>query len=89
MTEYRKDFDKTKYFLIKDDELLEKFNELWENVSNSIKKEFDSEPIYDEKYLKPKIKSFEGKIKTNFTVIKYKRRFSIYLSIGNIDWFFF
>ena len=69
MTEYRKDFDKTQYFLIKDDELLEKFNELWENVSNSIKKEFDSEPIYDEKYLKPKIKSFEGKIKTNFTVI--------------------
>ena len=89
MTEYRKDFDKTQYFLIKDDELLEKFNELWENVSNSIKKEFDSEPIYDEKYLKPKIKSFEGKIKTNFTVIKYKRRFSIYLSIGNIDWFYF
>ena len=85
LTEYRKDFDKTQYFLIKDDELLEKFNELWENVSNSIKKEFDSEPIYDEKYLKPKIKSFEGKIKTNFTVIKYKRRFSIYLSIGNID----
>ena len=52
--------------MIKDDELLEKFNELWENVSNSIKKEFDSEPIYDEKYLKTKIKSFEGKIKTNF-----------------------
>ena len=30
MTEYRKDFDESKYisFLIKDDELLEKYNEI-------------------------------------------------------------
>ena len=34
MTAYRKDFNKTKYvsFLIKDDELLEKYNEIWEKV---------------------------------------------------------
>ena len=32
MTAYRKDFDETKYlyFLIKDDELLEKYFEIWE-----------------------------------------------------------
>ena len=32
MSAYRKDFDETKYisFLIKDDELLEKYNEIWE-----------------------------------------------------------
>ena len=43
---YRKYFDETKYmsFLIKDDELLEKGNEIWKKVKNSIKKEFDSEP---------------------------------------------
>ena len=31
MTAYRKDFDETKYmpFSIKDDELLEKYNEIW------------------------------------------------------------
>ena len=34
-------------FLIKDDELLEKFDEIWE-VRNSTKKEFDSEPVYNE-----------------------------------------
>ena len=44
-------------FLIKDDELLEKYNGIWEKVKNSIKKEFDSEPLYNEKYLKAKIKS--------------------------------
>ena len=36
---YIRDFNKTKYmlFLIKDDELLKKYNEIWENVKNSIK----------------------------------------------------
>ena len=68
MTAYRKDFDGTKYIslLIKDDELLEKCNEIWEKVKNSLKKEFDSKPIYNEKYLKAKIKSYNGKINTNF-----------------------
>ena len=53
MSAYRRDFDETKYmsFLIKDGELLEKYNEIWEKVKNSIKKEFDSEPVYNEKVL--------------------------------------
>ena len=40
MTAYRKDFDETKYlaFLIKDHELLEKYNKIWDNVKNSFKK---------------------------------------------------
>ena len=45
-------------FLLKDDELLEKYNEIWEKVKNIIKKEFDSESVYNEKYLKTKIKSY-------------------------------
>ena len=51
---------------MKDDELLQKYNEIWEKVKNSLKKEFDSEPVYNEKYLKAKIKSYNGKINTNF-----------------------
>ena len=35
-------------------------------VKNSIKKEFDSKPGSNEKYLKAKIKSYNGKINTNF-----------------------
>ena len=40
MSAYRKDFDETKYMslLIKEYELLEKYNEIWEKVSNSMKK---------------------------------------------------
>ena len=37
-----------------------------EKVKNSIKKEFDIEPVYNEKYLKAKIKSYDEKINTNF-----------------------
>ena len=50
---YRRDFDKTKCisFLIKDEKLLEKYNEIWKNVSNIIKKEFDSKPVCNKKYL--------------------------------------
>ena len=59
MNTYRRDFDETKYLtlLIKDDGLLEKYNEMWKKVKNSIKEEFDSEPVYNEKYVNARIKS--------------------------------
>ena len=68
MSVYRRDFNENKYmsFLIKNEKLLEKYNEIWDNFSNSMKKGFDSEPIYNEKYIKTKIKFYEGKINTNF-----------------------
>ena len=46
--------------------MLGKCNEIWEIVRNSIKKEFDSKPAYNVKYLKTKIKFYNGKINTNF-----------------------
>ena len=40
MSAYNRNFDETKYmsFLIKDNELSEKYNGIWEKVKNSIKK---------------------------------------------------
>ena len=35
------------YFLTEDDELLEIYKNIWNKVSNSIKNEFDSKPIYN------------------------------------------
>ena len=37
-----------------------------DKVRNTIKNRFDREPAYNEKYLKTKTKSYEGKINTNF-----------------------
>ena len=47
--------------LINNDELLDKYNEIWDKVSNTIKEGFDSEYVYLEKYLITKIKSDERK----------------------------
>ena len=89
MSAYSRDFDETKYmyFLIKDDELLEKYNGIWEKASKSINKEFDSEPISNEKYLETKIKSYMGKINTNLHSNKIPKENSKFtcLSVVLID----
>ena len=58
-----------------------------EKISNSMKKEFDSEPKYNEKYLETKIKSYDGKVSTNFHNGKTPKEGSqyIYLLITLID----
>ena len=45
------------YFLIEDDDLLEKYNTIWNKVGAYIKKEFDSDSVYNQNYLKTKMKS--------------------------------
>ena len=50
------------YFLIKNDELLKKYNTTWDKVSTDIKKEFDSENVYNKNILKTKIKSHGDKV---------------------------
>ena len=54
---YVKFYDgKTKwiYLLIEDDDLLEKYNTIWDKVSTDIKKEFDDKPVNNRSFLKSK-----------------------------------
>ena len=67
------------FFLMKDKEYLEKYNEIWEKVSNIIKNKFNSELVYNKKYLKAEKKSYNRKIK-----IKECTQ-SIYISVILID----
>ena len=57
---YVKGYDgqaKWMYFLIADDYLLEKYNNIWDKFGAILKKkEFDKEPVYNKEYLKSKIK---------------------------------
>ena len=48
------------YSLIKDDELLEKYNTIWDSAN--IRKEYDSESDYNEEFLKTKIKSHDHEV---------------------------
>ena len=54
-------------FLIKDDKVLEKYEQIWDLIKNKLCIKFHSEPIYEKKrYLKAKVREFDGVIKTNF-----------------------
>ena len=50
------------YFFIEDDDLLEKYNTIWDKVNADIKKEFDKEAVYSKNYLKTKIKSHGNEV---------------------------
>ena len=52
-------------FLIKNDEVWEKYENIWDVIENKLGIKFHSEPIYEKKYLKAKIREFDGDIKTN------------------------
>ena len=68
MIGYVKCFDgnKTMSFKVSNNRLLKKYTEIWEKISGLIGKTFDSEPIYGDKYIKTKIKSYGDKANTNF-----------------------
>ena len=68
MNEYDKYFNDSKYMnlLVHDTELLKKFNKISDNISNLLKEWFDSEPVYDNKYIKAKIKIDSNNTNTNF-----------------------
>ena len=48
---------------------------------NKLGNKFHSEPIYEGKYLKTKIREFNGVIKTNFLGIVYQKKIYIILEL--------
>ena len=53
-------------FLIKDDEVCEKYKQIQNVIKNKIGIKFHSETIYEQKYLKAKVREFDGNLRTNF-----------------------
>ena len=58
--------DKNMSFVIKDDMCLNKYNEIWDKIKGKLNIKFHSMPVHDEKYIKAKVREFNGVIKTNF-----------------------
>ena len=68
MSGYIKYFEnggKNMSFLIKDDEVWEKYEQIWDVIKNKLKIKFHSLPVYDKIYLKTKVREYDGMIKTN------------------------
>ena len=53
-------------FSIKDSEVWEKYEDIWNVIKNKINIKFHSQPIYENKHLKTKVREFDDNIKTNF-----------------------
>ena len=51
---------------IKNDEVWEKYEDIQNVIKNKLNIKFHSQPVYENKYLKAKIREFNGNIKTNF-----------------------
>ena len=63
---YFKNGSKDMSFLIKDDEVMDKYNNIWDVIKDKLGINFHSEAAYEYKYLKAKVREFDGVVKTNF-----------------------
>ena len=59
------DSTKTMLFLTDDKKLLKENTKIWEKIRGLIDKKFNSEPVYDDKYIKTKIKSYNVNMDKN------------------------
>ena len=69
MSGYIKYFEnggKNMSFLIKDEQVWKKYEQICDVIKNKLDTKFHSEPIYKQKYLKAKVRASDGVIKTNF-----------------------
>ena len=53
-------------FLIRDDEMWDKCDKIWDAIKNKLGTKVHSQPVYESRYLKAKVREFNGVIKTNF-----------------------
>ena len=53
-------------FLIEDQNLLEKYNTIWDKVTADIIKELNSEPVYSKKFLEAAMRSYSIKLQNFF-----------------------
>ena len=61
-----------KVFFTDNNEFLERYTAIWEKISNLVNKKFDIDPIYNNKYINTKIRSYNNDINTNFRNIDNK-----------------
>ena len=65
-TKYFENGGKTISFVIKDDDVLDKYKKIWNKIKETLSIKLHSMPVYDEKCIKAKVRLFNGVIKTNF-----------------------
>ena len=88
MSGYIKYFDdggKNMSFVMDDEEVYKKYNEIWEVVRKLLKVKFTVNPIRDDKYIVAKLKIFHGINRTTFTDIIIPIERNNYICIAAVD----
>ena len=68
-------------FLIKDDKVSEKYEQIWDVIKNKLGIKFHSKTIYHQKYIKAKVGEFDGVIKQTFWTIICQKKICIILAL--------
>ena len=63
---YFENGSKKRSFMVKDDNVLDKYNNIWDKIKEKLNIKFHSIPVYDKTYIKAKVREFDPVIKTNF-----------------------
>ena len=74
-------------FIIENYIVLVNYNEIWNKIKKALDIKFHGKPVYDEKYIKIKVKIFNGVVNTVFSDNKIPEESVHYLCIAviNID----
>ena len=84
---YIKYFDnggKNMSFKIEDESVCLKHTEIWKKIKTSLNTRFHSQPIYDDKYVKTKVKTFSSMINTLFSGNEIPKEKNHYICIAAI-----
>ena len=87
MSVYIKYFEnrsKNMCFMFKNDDVLDKYDEIWDKIKKTLTIKFPSMPVHDEKYMKVKVREFNGAIKTTFLGDKIPKESMHYFCIACI-----
>ena len=82
---YFDDGGKNMSFVTDVEEIYEKYNEIWEVVRKLLKVKFTVGPVRDDKYIKAKLKIFNGTNRTTFTNDTISFEKNLYTCIPAID----
>ena len=77
---YFKSGGKNMSFLIKDEKIQEKYEDIWHVIENKLGIKFHSSPVYNEKYIKAKVREFDSKIKKKNQVMDCQKKIYIILA---------
>ena len=67
------------FFLVYDQEVLNKYNKIWDKIKDSFGKRLDSEPVYNDKYIKTKISLYSINFYDTKMLIENKRYFCLFV----------